>query len=413
MIDPRISPVGLGIYVHFPWCLVKCPYCDFHSVALQRQGSAEPTSVEQARALVPHERYADAVIAELVLRATEAWPLQERPQVSSLFFGGGTPSLWTPAALGRVLARARSEFDVKPDFEVTVECNPSSVSEQHFFELLDAGVNRVSIGVQALDDERLHFLGRLHRASRGLEAISLAQAAGFENISADLIFGVYRQPKELAVRDAIRVARSGVAHISAYSLTIEEGTRFGALHAKGKLPLLDDAQAADSFEAVSAALQQEGFTHYEISNYARTKRESVHNLGYWMGRDYLGLGSGAVGTITLGGERVRYKNLLSPERYLDAWSSPRHAPFQEQLAERETIEPETAMDEALMLGLRTSFGVDLAEVARVRAAPPLGRERAEELERLHSEGFLESIQGRLTLRRNRWLVADHVLRRLL
>lgn len=415
---PQSDLEGLGLYVHFPWCLKKCPYCDFLSVAVPSDVPGQPLSAEQARARLPHEAYADAVIAELQRRLSTAWPDGEYPKLRSVFIGGGTPSLWHPGALARVLAAVRESFNVSQDsnLEITVECNPTSIDEAHVEQLLLAGVNRVSIGVQALDNDRLEFLGRLHDSSGGLQAVRTAIQAGMPRVSADLIFGVYRQTPEKALSDVMQIAETGVGHISAYSLTIEPGTRFGALDAKGKLPLLDDALVAESFEQVSTALEQIGFEHYEISNYAKPGLRSEHNQGYWLGRDYLGLGTGAYGTIQFEDERIRYRNQISPERYLETWTArplPPFEPFGEKLADSERISPDEAVQEGLLLGLRLKDGFELESLAQLRGATALPPERAKNLEKLCAEGRIRRIGNRLSLPKNEWIFADRTIRELL
>ncbi|HRI72202.1 MAG TPA: radical SAM protein, partial [Polyangium sp.] len=241
----------IGVYVHFPWCLKKCPYCDFVSYAEQ------PQQIE-------HERYADAVIAELARRAAS---LTDRT-LTTIFFGGGTPSLWAPAAMGRVVAAIiGAATNVAKDLEVTAECNPTSLDEDKARALVDVGVNRLSVGVQGTDRERLEFLGRLHDPAGGLGAVVAAVRAGVPRVSADLIYGVAlpdagasarylaggpvreQSPAEAAA-EARRVAETGVTHVSAYSLTIEPGTRFGELSRRGKLPVANEDVVADSFFAI-------------------------------------------------------------------------------------------------------------------------------------------------------------------
>jgi len=417
---PDLGPDGIGVYVHFPWCLKKCPYCDFLSVAVPTEAAGETASVEYARKTLPHERYADAIVRELEARTQKAWPEdseEPRPALKSVFFGGGTPSLWSPRALGRCLSAIKAQFPSQPsgeELEVTVECNPSSVTEKHFEELLEAGVNRVSIGVQALDNERLGFLGRWHDESAALAALRAAAKVGVPRVSGDLIFGVFKQSPQDAVRDVSLVAETGVTHLSAYSLTIEPGTRFGALDSKGKLPLLDDALVAESFHGVDAALSSLGFEHYEISNYARPGHESRHNLGYWLGRDYLGLGTGAYGTLALSESRLRYRNILSPERYLDTWTGPvEFEPYESKLASRELLSPEEALQEAVLLGLRVRAGVDLDEIARYRGAKGVGEERAEAISSLIQDKKLLRKGPRLSLAPQEWIFADRTIRELI
>jgi oxygen-independent coproporphyrinogen-3 oxidase len=428
------------VYVHFPWCLQKCPYCDFLSIA------AEP-------ARIPHVAYADAVLSELARRAHELSP----GPLGSIFFGGGTPSLWEPKELGRVLHALLAAFPADAGgVEITVECNPSSFDADRARALIDLGVNRVSIGVQGLDSERLRFLGRLHDVDSGLRAVRDAIEAGVPRVSADLIFGVVGQSAEAAAAEATRVAELGPSHVSAYALTIEPGTQFGALARKGKLPLLGEDVVADSFLAVEAALENKGFVHYEISNYARDGHVARHNIGYWRGADYLGLGTGAWGTYAVGqsgrrpapahlagqsgrrpapahlagqsgrrpapahlanGRRIRYRNTPSPERYLgggrERWATVDLGSTGELISEVETIEPETAFRERLMLGLRLKDGLDLdlAGAELGVAAWTAARERS--VERLVDRGRLKKEGARLWIPKSAWLFADGTISELM
>jgi oxygen-independent coproporphyrinogen-3 oxidase len=384
---------GLGVYVHFPWCLKKCPYCDFLSVAAERPE-------------IPHAAYASQISAELARRATETGPRK----LASVFFGGGTPSLWEPRELGRVLAAIRAHFP-GDDPEVTVECNPTSFDEERARALMDAGVGRVSIGVQGLDDERLRFLGRLHDVAGGLEAVRAAVRAGVARVSADLIFGVAGQNSREAADEAHRVAELGVTHLSAYALTIEPGTLFGALAKKGRLPLLGDDQVAESFLRVDETLSALGFEHYEISNFAHGGDFAEHNVGYWRGRDYLGLGAGAWGTLSLPDGRVRYRNTPSPERYLETdWATIDPASAASEL---EPLSPETSLAERILLGLRMADGVDLGQAARETGAAAWTAERERVAERLVARGRLARDGDRIWIPREAWLFADGTISELL
>jgi len=391
-----LSP--LGVYVHFPWCLQKCPYCDFYSLATQRSE-------------IPHAAYADAVIRELERRAAELSGYRLR----SVFFGGGTPSLWKSEELGRVLARIRALFPTEGDVEVTAECNPSSFDAKKADELGSAGVNRVSLGVQGLDDARLRFLGRLHDAAGGLAALRTAVASGIPRVSADLIFGVAGETPDEATREAQTLAELGPTHLSAYALTIEPGTEFGSLAKRGRLPLLDDELVARSFEGVERALEAAGFEHYEISNYARSGHYAEHNLGTWLGESYLGVGAGAFGTVALGERVVRYRNARAAERYVDAarddgaalWSA---SPL---VSDVEPIDAPTAVTERLMLGLRLASGVDLGRIARETGGSAWTADRERAAERLVRAGRLEREGEKLRIPRHAWLVADGVIRDLI
>jgi oxygen-independent coproporphyrinogen-3 oxidase len=389
----------LGIYVHFPWCLKKCPYCDFLSVAA-------------ARDAIPHRAYADAVLRELAARLP--W-LAARYRLETVFFGGGTPSLWQTDELGRVLEALLGAFAGQraPQVEVTAECNPTSLDLEKARALRDVGVNRLSLGVQGLDPERLAFLGRLHDPAGGLDAARAALGADMPRVSVDFIFGVAGQAPEQAAGEAAVLAGLGTTHVSAYALTIEPGTDFGARAKKGRLPLLDEALVADSFQAVDAELVSAGFDHYEISNFARHGHVSRHNLGYWRGHDYLGLGTGAWGTVTLATGRVRYRTTPSPERYLAASFA---TPFQEPSDSCAVIEPidaETSLRERIMLGLRLAEGVDLDAAGRELAIDPFAGDRRAAIKRGLERGRLESHEGRLRIPKRQWLFADGIISDLL
>lgn len=399
---------SMGVYVHFPWCLQKCPYCDFLSIAAKRPE-------------IPSGAYADAVIAELGRRAE-----QSGKRIASVFFGGGTPSLWNPSDLGRVLRAIFETFGVDRarvgELEVTVECNPSSFDADLGRALVDVGVNRVSIGVQSLDEARLAFLGRLHDVDGGLRAVRDAVAAGVPRVSADLIFGVHGQSPERAAQEALRVAELGITHLSAYALTIEPGTEFGARAKKGTLPLLTDDKVADSFLAVDEALRAARFDHYEISNFARHGHTARHNLGYWQGRDYLGLGCGAWGTVTNArepsGARVRYRNTPSKERYLAAAGEVRHADLEragpgELQSVLELIDAETALRERLMLGLRLADGVDVDAAGQELGIEPWTEPRQKAVASLVERGRLRREGSRLSIPRDARLFADGTIAELI
>ncbi|HET7541525.1 MAG TPA: radical SAM family heme chaperone HemW [Polyangiaceae bacterium] len=394
------AATDLGVYVHFPWCLKKCPYCDFLSVAAERSA-------------LPHAAYADSLIAELERRAESLVDVR----LISVFFGGGTPSLWEPAELGRVLSRIRELFpNSASDLEITVECNPTSFDPERSRALQRAGVNRVSIGVQGLDAERLQFLGRLHDVESGLSAVRDALESGMPRVSADFIFGVSGQTADAAAREARIMSELGTEHLSAYALTIEPGTQFGALARKNQLPLLDEAAVADSFQAVEETLERAGFEHYEVSNYAKPGARSRHNWGYWVGRSYLGLGCGAWGTLFEAGQRYRYRNTPSPERYLAA--APQYAAADLSrvgplVANYELISPETALSERIMLGLRLADGVDLERAAAELGSKLWTPERSRARDRLLAQGKLSLHGPNVSIPKRHWLLADGIIASLM
>ena len=382
--------MNLAVYVHFPWCLQRCPYCDFATEAIN------PTRI-------PHARYADAVVRELGLRL-DALPPGARAR--TLFFGGGTPSLWEPADLGRVIAAVARRGDLA---EITVECNPTSLDAERCARWKDVGVDRVSIGVQSLRDEHLRYLGRLHDAAGASRAVQTAVRAGALRVSADVMFGLAEQSIEALTEDLGALLGEGVEHLSCYALTIESGTRFGELARKGRLPRLEDDRVATMYEAVERTCEGAGLGHYEVSNYARPGATSRHNEAYWRGEWYLGLGAGAVGCTAAtedGRAGERWRNDADAEAYCAALERGEFPP-----GETEAIGPETRVQEGLMLGLRTALGVDLAGLAaRTGVDPRVGREAA--VARESARGNVVDEGARWTIPRSRWLLADDIVARL-
>lgn len=325
----------LALYVHWPFCLAKCPYCDFNS---------------HVRNSVDTLAWQSALLADL---EHEAYLLPSR-RLGSVFFGGGTPSLMPPALVEALLARAEALFGFAPDIEVTLEANPSSVEADNFAALAAAGINRVSLGVQALDDESLRMLGRLHSADEALAALDTAQEH-FARVSFDLI---YARPGQTAAGWEAELSRAlgfGTEHLSLYQLTIEPGTRFATDVRLGALLPLDDDSAADLFHATRAQTAAAGLPAYEISNYARPGCESRHNLAYWRYQDYAGIGPGAHGRRQ-GVATVRHRK---PENYLAAVRRQGNG-----LSEERPLPRREQAEEALMMGLRLAEGIDIAALGR-------------------------------------------------
>jgi oxygen-independent coproporphyrinogen-3 oxidase len=377
-----------SVYVHFPWCLKKCPYCDFATRAIDRP-------------LVPHVAYADAVIAELDARA----PALAGRRLASVFFGGGTPSVWEASELGRVLRAIVSAFDARaPDVEVTVECNPSSLDEAKAAALVEAGVGRLSVGIQSLDDERLRFLGRYHDAKGAMRALEIARKVAPRS-SADFMFGMPGQTDAAVAGELARVLDLGMTHVSAYALTIEPGTQFGELHRKGKLRVATEDDYATMFEGAEDTFARYGLAHYEVSNYAVPGDEARHNLHYWRGHPYVGLGAAAVGCLEEGAGRARrWRNEPVGERYIEGVSARRGVVE----VEEEVLDAQAIVREAVMLGLRTREGVDLEDVrARAGVDPRAGRERA--IARRVQAGDLVDDGARLSVPTARWLHLDSIV----
>lgn len=326
----------LALYVHWPFCVSKCPYCDFNS---------------HVRDHVDQAAWRAALLADL---AHEAAALPGR-RLGSIFFGGGTPSLMPPATVAAIIDAATGHWSAEEAIEITLEANPSSVEAARFAELARAGVNRVSLGLQALEDAALTFLGRAHGVAEGLAALDTAQAA-FGRVSFDLIYARPRQTLAAWETELRRALGFGTEHLSLYQLTIEPGTRFATEAAAGHIVLPEGDAAADLFELTRAMTATAGLPAYEISNHARIGAESRHNLVYWRYRDYAGVGPGAHGRRG-GLATVRHRK---PENWMAAVDRNGHGAQIE-----EALTPAARATEALLMGLRLREGVDLARIARL------------------------------------------------
>lgn len=384
----------LSLYVHIPFCVAKCGYCDFNSYAIDTLMERGHADADWAR------RYADALIEEAGSRVARL-SLEGR-RIDTIFFGGGTPSLFPPEETRRILHRAREWFEVAPDCEITLEANPGAADAARFGALREAGVNRVSIGVQTFDDGALGRLDRTHTGEDARQAFHSARRAGFSNLSVDLMFGIPHQTTEMAARDLERAIRLAPEHLSAYELTIEPGTAFHARQARGRLAGLPDEETALRMWTLrDAMLADAGFERYEISNFARPGFACRHNLNYWRRGDYLGLGAGAHSLV--GGRR--FWNHARPDAYAARASDP--------TAGAELVDaPGRAIGEALMLGLRMTEGVSLEQVAQECGADP---EEAfgELLHELETSGLVEREGRRLRLSERGVLLANQVFAKFL
>lgn len=369
-----MSAQPLGVYVHWPFCKSKCPYCDFNSHV--RDG------VEQAR-------WRDALLKELEHAAREA-PGQ---RVETIFFGGGTPSLMAPETVAAVIARTRTLWDCAADVEITLEANPTSVEARRFAALAEAGVNRVSLGVQALDAPSLRFLGREHSTDEALEALDTARRH-FSRFSFDLIYARPGQTPEAWAAELERALGLAGEHLSLYQLTIERGTRFFTDHARGAFVLPDEEAAASMFEATQARLAAAGLPAYEISNHARPGAACRHNLIYWRYQDYVGIGPGAHGRFAerpaKGPAKRATRRASGPEAWLDAVEQGGHG-----TAESSVVAGQDLVEEALMMGLRLADGIDRTTFASVTGADPVAALGEARLAPLVRAGFLEIRPDRL------------------
>lgn len=368
----------LALYVHWPFCVSKCPYCDFNS---------------HVRDSIDHEQWRDALLADL---AHEARLLPGR-KLTSIFFGGGTPSLMEPSTVESVILAATSHWRAAEDIEITLEANPNSVEAGRFADLAAAGVNRLSLGLQSFDDAALRLLGRAHSAREGFRALETAQR-NFRRVSFDLIYALPAETEDRWAATLGQALSLGTSHLSLYQLTIEPGTRFATLVAKGELQPLDTQVAANLFELTAIMTSEAGLPAYEISNHARRGQESRHNLTYWRYGDYAGVGPGAHGR-RLGSRTVRHRK---PENFLSAVSRLAHG-----IAEEAPLASTEAADEALVMGLRLREGVDVAAVAdRFGLHSIVDWPR---VERLAQSGHLTRNGSRIALTPAGRLVLDHIL----
>lgn len=320
----------LALYIHWPFCVSKCPYCDFNSHVRD--------SVDQAV-------WRKALLTDMAYEAG----LTEGRRLGSIFFGGGTPSLMPPETAAALIRAAEAHWGFAPDIEITLEANPSSVEAARFAELAAAGVNRVSLGLQALDDETLAFLGRAHRVDESLAALDTAQRL-FDRVSIDLIYARPDQRAEQWDAELARAIGFGTTHMSLYQLTIEPGTRFATDVAKQQWTPLDDDAAADLYALTQTQMEAAGLPAYEISNHAAPGQESRHNLTYWRYQDYVGIGPGAHGR-RLAQATMRHRK---PENFLSGIARNAHG-----LKSEETLDPATQAMEAMLMGLRLREGVDI------------------------------------------------------
>lgn len=383
-----LADPGFGVYVHIPFCVHRCGYCDFNTYALGEPQASEATQ----------ERYVDALCRDIERSAGTA------PEpATSVFFGGGTPTLLQPASLARILGAVRSAVGIAPDAEITIEANPETIDERYVEGLLEAGFGRISIGVQSLVPSVLSALGRAHSPEVALEALRAARAAGAGDLSADLIYGAAGE-SDTEWRSSIEgVLEAGVDHVSAYALTIEAGTPLAVLVGSGRAPGVDpDVQAARA-EMADEILSGAGFGRYEISNWTTPGRASRHNLLYWSAGEYLGFGAGAHGHLS----GRRYWNVRLPRDFCELAEAGRGVE-----AGAEALGHDERAAEALMLGLRLVSGIDEAAFERRWESQALAS-RAEAVRDLVALGLLERVDGWLKATPRGLALGSEVATRLL
>ncbi len=362
MTDPLDPGEAVAVYIHWPYCARICPYCDFNVVRDRGRTQEQAGLVE-------------AILADLAAQATLTGP---RP-LASIFFGGGTPSLMPPQAVARVIEAVRETFPASGPIEITLEANPTDAESAHFAALAEAGINRLSLGVQSLDDAALRFLGRNHDAAEARRAIAIALAArAFDRLSIDLIYARPGQTVADWTNELTMAVDLGFEHVSPYQLTINPGTAFGRAETRGLLIPPDEDRAADLYETTQDVLGQAGFEAYEVSNHARGgSARSAHNLHVWRGGDYLGLGPGAHGRLTLDGHRTATIAHRAIGAYVAGVAAGK--PW----SDRDQLDAVAAAEERILLGLRTVEGVPLSVMRALSLTPENGP-----VANLIDEGFL-------------------------
>jgi putative oxygen-independent coproporphyrinogen III oxidase len=383
LIDADRSDAGaFGVYIHWPFCLSKCPYCDFNS--------------HVRHAAVDEVRFVRAFAAEIAATAARVGGRT----VSTIFFGGGTPSLMQPNTVDAILDAVAQHWSIARDVEITLEANPTSVEATRFTDYRSAGVNRVSIGLQALDDAALHELGRLHSAREALAAVAVARSV-FDRYSFDLIYARPGQTVDAWASELKRAIAQAGEHLSLYQLTIENGTPFHQLHAAGKLITPGEDAARALYDATQLICADAGLPAYEVSNHARTGGECRHNLVYWRGHEYAGIGPGAHARLDIDGTRYAIATEKRPEAWLARVEDHGHG-----VVIDEALMPEAVADEFLLMGLRLAEGVDPARYARL-AGRPLEPGR---IATLRDEGVVEiTPAGRLRVTMAGFPVLDAVV----
>ncbi|MEP2642630.1 radical SAM family heme chaperone HemW [Roseobacter sp.] len=375
---------GFGLYIHWPYCESKCPYCDFNSHVTQH---------------IDHAAWRDAYLSELDRAAAET----KGRVLRSVFFGGGTPSLMAPDTVAQIIERIRRNWPCSNDLEITLEANPGSVEAGRFAAFRDAGVNRISMGVQALNDDDLRRLGRLHSADDAMRAFEIARGC-FERVSFDLIYA--RQGQTLADwrAELTQALSMAVDHLSLYQLTIEQGTAFGDRYNAGKLrDLPDEDLGADLFSLTQDLCGEHGLPAYEVSNHARDGAQSRHNLIYWRYGDYVGIGPGAHGRLTVGRQRYATECYSNPKRWLDEATSARPE------NPRTVLSLDDQANEFILMGLRLTEGVDLKRFERLA-----GRQLApNKVKSLQDLGLISVQADRLTVKDQGVMVLNAIISDLL
>jgi len=380
--------MALGLYVHIPYCVTKCPYCDFNSYGVGGR--------------FPEDEYTEALLRELDFYADEI----EGKSLASVFFGGGTPSLFSPESIGKILSGIRELSSPAPEAEISLEVNPKTADLEKLAGLRSAGVNRISVGVQSFNERKLNFLGRINSPADGRRILEDVVQAGFGNFSLDLMYGTKDETLSEWKADLEEAVGYGSKHISAYCLTIENGTEFGRLFKSGGLALPEDEELAEFIGFTTEFLEDAGYAQYEISNYSKPGYECRHNLLYWRGEDYIGIGAGAHSHLTKAADSEwgrRWGNLRSPALYMkEVGEGMKPVDFSESLSIEE------AVSDHVIMGFRLRDGIDFTGLyGKYGVRPDIDR-----LTGLRDDGFIELSNEKVRLTKKGNLLSDEIIVRL-
>lgn len=374
-----------GIYIHIPYCVAKCPYCDFNSYGIGTQ--------------FPEEEYTDAVLKELEFYREEI----KGKEINSIFFGGGTPSLFDPSSIERIISRICGTAKTTDDIEISLEVNPKTADMDKLTGLRAAGVNRISVGVQSFSERKLKFLGRINSPEDSRRILKDIIKAGFENYSMDLMYGIRDETIAEWKNDLKQAREFGYPHISAYCLTIEDGTEFGRRYALGALEVPSDDTLTEFITYTTDFLEEAGYTQYEISNYAKSGAECSHNMLYWRGDSYLGLGAGAHSHFAESKPPVRgrrWANLRNPALYMKSLKE-----HLKPIDFSETLNSEEAVQDRVLMGLRLKEGIDISELENSFNLNADMRK----IGKLVDEGFLENMESSYRLTKKGNLLSNAVI----
>lgn len=378
----------LGIYVHWPFCLSKCPYCDFNS---------------HVRARIDEEAWAEALLQDL----HHARSLSHNHQCVSVFFGGGTPSLMSASTVGKVIRTIDKLWGLNEGTEITLEANPNSIEAEKFKDFKAAGINRISMGIQSLRDDQLKFLGRTHGRAEALKAISIASDI-FERYSFDLIYARPQQALKEWKAELSEALSLANGHLSLYQLTIEPQTAFAHAYRRGELKLPSEEISAELYELTGRLVGEKGYKAYEISNYAREGQECRHNMVYWRYQDYVGVGPGAHGRLTRQGKKIATKAYRAPETWLENVKKSAHG-----LEVVEDLTPFETLQELVLMGLRLREGIQLKEAEKILGVPLVSQLNQKALTEFQADNLLELNETSLKTTPRGSLYLNYIIEKLL